>query len=585
VAAAILAASQLPAIAADLDDLPPEVREKAQPVHINWSKQLNQTLEGALHLKGVQLPGRPDGAAAMQVETVHLGAVQAPAELPLQAVGASALSEAVQSLLVGLLAQGTTSAEGWREQIETGGLTVPDICAIWRRFRREHPHEGERFGVASSLWAAIEVSIPPEQRHAADLPLDDAFSLGDIQLWGRDGEAAQQTFEALLARLPEGPTTGRVSRGLLAYRIAQCRKEALNLEGALDWFLKCAEWGTPDMTGGYDVRGEGYVEAARMCRRLGRDDEAQALYKQAINECGGWGQIVAASDLAHVLRRQGRTDEARALLERVAQQQEGNGGAAVLLNVLASWSYDEGQVSQTLDYCRRGREVVSRCTGPRAQDQVRAFERLEKRVAQWTRSPFEVPPPSLHLVGSPGSRATGGTFTVSTWQDPDLAIVSDLPAVEIRLSRTTSPVPGEATREYDVHLRRDARPGTYEGKVEVTGPEGASARIPVKLVVRHPVQAVPTQLFFGFVGPGGAASATLVLSADLPFRITRVDCADRAIQASHAEEVADRKHAITLACHPPAGSRGAQEVEIRVLTDLERDPVSLVARWHVLDRR
>jgi len=575
----------VPAVAADLDDLPPEVREKTQPVHLNWSKQLDRTLEGALHLKGIQLPGRADSPAGTPIDAVHLEGVQAPAQLPVAEVGASALSEAVQSLLVGLLAQGTTSAEGWGEQIEANGLAVADLSAIWRRFRQEHPRQGERFGVASTLWVAIQASVPFEKRDPAEVSVDDALSLGEIQLWGGDGETAQQTFEALLERLPEGPTTGRVSRGLLAYRIAQCRQEASDLEGALAWFLKCAEWGTPENTGGYDVRSEGLVEAARLCRRLERDDEAQALYEQAINGCSQWGQIVATNDWAHLLRKQGNDEEAEALLERVAHQNQANWGAAVLLNVLASWSYQAAKVEETLGYCRRGLELVGSSKWGPAQEHARALLRLQDRIEQWTRSPLEISPGSLDLAASPGSRLTGGKFTIKTWQEPEVSIASDHPALEIRLSRKTSQAPGETTREYELLLGTQARPGACEGKVQITGAAGAKAQIPFKLVVRPRVQAIPNEVFFGFIAPGGSASATSLLYADSPFRITGLECGDGVIQASHGEEVADRKHPIALTCHPPAGSRGPQEVEIQVLTDLDNDPVSIVARWHVVERR
>jgi hypothetical protein len=366
----ILAAPGARVAAADLDDLPPEVREKTQPVHINWSKQLNRTLEGGLHLKGVQLPGGPDGAAGTLIEGVHLQGVEAPAQFPVEEVGASALSDAAQSLLVGLLAQGTTSAEDWREQIETSGLTVADLCAVWRRFRREHPRAGERFGVASSLWAAIGVSIPAEGRKPADLGLEDALSLGEIQLWGCDGEAAQQTFEALVARLPEGPTTGRVSRGLLAYRIAQCRQQASDLEGALDWFLKCAEWGAPEMTGGYDVRGEGLVEAARLCRRLGRDDEAQALYEQAINECGGWGRCVAVFDRGNRLIKQRKFDQAIAVLKRLAEGVSGPMAAAYAYYFSGCAYWGKGSKDLCADCMTRALDMIGALRDRRSLDQV-----------------------------------------------------------------------------------------------------------------------------------------------------------------------------------------------------------------------
>ncbi len=584
----MLAAPVAPVLAVDLEDLPPEVREKAQPVEINWSKQLNRTLEGALHLKGVQLPGRPDGAARTRVEAVHLGGLQAPAQLPVEEVGSSALSDAAQSLLVGLLAQGATSAEGWREQIETTGLTVADLCAIWRRFRREHPHQGERFGVASSLWAAIEASIPPEQRDPTGLPLDDAFSLGEIQLWARDGESAQQTFEAVVARLPEGPTTGRVSRGLLAYRIGQCRQQASDLDGALDWFLKCAEWGTPEMTGGYDVRGEGYVEAARMCQKLGRAEEAQGYYRKATDECGQWGQAVASMDLCGLLMEEKRPDEAIAVLEPLTRGGNGPVAAVYALLSIARLRCRQGDGVAARGSAERALEVLGAVTDAQAlavlasaDDQAR---RVLSAIDRWETEPIVVRPQRLTL--SPGAAAASAArFTVSTMTAGELTIgAPDWLIVE----PAGDPMRGSSGmhRQFSARLKARAVEEARQGEIVIAfqGRPGWTARLPAEAHAIE-LEVSPREAFFGFIKPGEKKEQTITIRDRLgrPFTIRQCEVEGQAVEIGAPVRTGDAQWtiAITLA----TASEGSVKARLILTTDLPGTrPVQVPVYGHATTR-
>ena len=578
--AAVLVTPHLPAIAADLDDLPPEVREKTQPVHLNWSKQLDRTLEGALHLKGIHLPGRADAPAGTPIDAVHLEGVQAPAELPVAEVGGSALSEAVQSLLVGLLAQGTTSTEGWRQQIEANGLTVADICRVWRRFRQEHPRKGERFGVASSLWAAIAVVVPVDQRNPADLPLDDAFSLGEIQLWGGDGETAQQTFEALLERLPEGPTAGRVSRGLLAYRIAQCRQEASDLEGALDWFLKCAEWGTPEMTRGYDVRSEGYVEAARICRKLGRDEEAQAYYRKAISECTGWGQVVASLDCADELIQGGEDREAERLLAPIAAGSHGSLAATYASWVIGYFSYHRGD-SQAAHYhlsatLKRADDLAGMLGGERAAGiAARTRGILERLEAQQKMPPLTAHPRSVELIAGPGRPTPVTRLTVIAASGTPL-VVESVPRW-LSVSNVDEPV-GEhhvgRSQGYEVAVREALTWGTYTGQIRLALHDEVdrTLSIPVRLTVRPELICRPSLWFFGSVTGGQTKTVSVVLSsAAMDFDVVGVEGGDKDLVTVDPVRQESRSWLLHATLRSPK-TPGAVEGSVWVRTSVATQP-------------
>jgi tetratricopeptide (TPR) repeat protein len=433
-----------PGRAADLENLPPEVREGISRVGVDWTPWRDLLRE----------------AVEVAPSTVD------PAPL-------------WETFLVELLIRGGVSTEEWQDLLEQREADAETVCSIWRGLWFTDPEAIESMGWVRPFWEAAAALIPPDQRDPSTLPFDQALALGEMQFWSGDIEGAQKVYEAVFGRLPEGPPTeGRVCRGLMAYRIAQCFEKKLDVRGALEWYRKAAEWGTPEQTGGYDLKGEALVEAARMCRALGRYAEADKYYKQAVAECIGWGQAVALLDLARIRLNEGDEEEAERVYEEGAELCGQGWGAAKLWMRLAHRTYRRGDQEAALEYCQRIMETLGGSPWPSAERMANAAGDMIDRIHQWDAQPLQVSPEELRLEGGEAVK-----FVVITWQEPPIQTTTDVACIEVSLSDTSPKKPGEVSRTFEVSLKEDAQPGTYEGKIVLTTTEARPFELPITVVV------------------------------------------------------------------------------------------------------
>ncbi len=445
--AIVLGSLWAPARAADLENLPPEVREGVSRVEIDWAAQ-----------------------RALLREVAEL----APAEID--------PSPLWVTFFVQLLIRGGASADEWRGLLEQRGADVELVCEIWRQFRSDDPELTEQMGRMRPFWEAVTALFPAEKRDPSTLPLDQALYLGEIQFWAEDIEGAKETYETLFERLPEGPTEGRACRGLMAYRIAQCLEREFDIRGAREWYLKCAEWGSPEQTGGYDVRAEGLVEAARMCRGLGWHAEADKHYQRALNECTGWGQAAAALDLARLAIIKGDEEKAERIYQEATELCGQGWGAGKLLMRRAKRAYWRGDREAALEYSQRVMQELAGAEWPPAERLANAAGDLIDRIHRWDDEPLAVSPEELRLEA--GQRDV--QFEVTTWQEPPIQVTSDVTCIDIQLSETLPKKPGEVRRTFKVLLKDDARPGTYEGHVVLTTTRARPLEIPISVTVAAP---------------------------------------------------------------------------------------------------
>lgn len=429
---------------ADLGNLAPEVREGISSVDIEWSPW-RDLLQGAAE------------AAPSAVDPAPLW----------------------EEFFVELLIRGGMSTDEWRGLLQQRQADVEEVYTIWRGLWQADPETIESMGWVRPFWEAIAALIPADERDPSRLPLDQALALGETQFWSGDIEGAKAAYERILERLPEGPPTeGRVCRGLMAYRIAQCFEKGLDVRGALEWYLKAADWGRPEETGGYDLRGEALVEAARMCRGLGHHAEADKYYKQAINECTGWGQAVAFLDLARIQINEGDDREAERVYEEGAKLCGHGWGAAKLLMRLAKRCYARGDRDEAIGYSQRVIQELASAQWRPAERMANAAADIIDRIHEWDEQPLEVSPEELRLETGQELK-----FTVTTWQEPPIQTTTDVACITVSLSDSSPKKPGEVCRTFLVSLNEDAQPGTYEGKIVLTTTGARPFEVPITVIV------------------------------------------------------------------------------------------------------
>jgi len=88
------------------------------------------------------------------------------------------------------------------------------------------------------------------------------------------------------------------------------------------------------------------LELAALRSRLGRPEEAQAIYEEQVEESPG--DLEAVVPLVALLARQGKMDEARALLAKV----EEHVGPAAVQSLLLALYLDEGEIDQAISLAR-----------------------------------------------------------------------------------------------------------------------------------------------------------------------------------------------------------------------------------------
>jgi tetratricopeptide (TPR) repeat protein len=140
------------------------------------------------------------------------------------------------------------------------------------------------------------------------------------------------------------------------------------------------------------VRSEGFVEAARMCRRLGLDEEALTCYERALGATG-WGTVFAAIDRGQQLTSEGRFDDAIAMLTPLTTGAKGPVAAGYGLYFMATTYRLRGDLANAGRCARLALAEASRVTdGPGsgqcaavaelAEDLLAYLARVERRRAE-----------------------------------------------------------------------------------------------------------------------------------------------------------------------------------------------------------
>jgi len=142
-------------------------------------------------------------------------------------------------------------------------------------------------------------------------------------------------------------------------------------------------------------------------------------------------------------------------------------------------------------------------------------------IAAKARAPLSATTPSLDFLKAARGSTPEGTFEVYNYSDRTFVSIKLLPSVpwlrtechDLKLQ----PIAGGRRQGWRVGVRLDTNdlvPGTYRGEVVVeSGGPGDRLRavVEVHLSLISPVEAVPSQMFFGTVEPGRAAKQTTLL--------------------------------------------------------------------------
>jgi tetratricopeptide (TPR) repeat protein len=545
-----------PAVAADLDDLPPEVREKTQPVHLNWSKQLNRTLDGALRLKGVQLPGRPHGGTGARVEAVHLEGLQAPAEPPVAEVSAArVLGDARVTLAIESAKTGSLQAGELAAVMRECEWMPEDAASFWQQLDRETSGRARQPDVASQVLAAIE-----QTRHLGDAYGEDAssealFGLAQVKLYAGKLSEARALLGTLLSRLKAGDEPkGSLSKGLIAYRMGESYRFERDWVNAREWFLKPDEWGPPTRPEAYDARGEALVEAARACRVLDDQQQALDLYRKAIG-MSGWGQAVAAAELSMLLDKAGEHVEARAVLDEVASSRTLSPMETVLvLRCIGMSRYAEGRAGaarRAFEECAATYEAIpSQQQRYRAEPIAAGAYHMLDLLDRWQAAPLYASTSSVRIDAAVGQASLERTFHVETWHPQPLTVKADLPYVEVREIGVTRDE--EVTRtEYAVRTLPDAPAGELSGALTIASESFPGKIAFVRLVgsIAAALHCIPTSAHFGFMAPRDSKQLPIrILSTSgKAFTVRQVTIPDApAVNVSEPTRVTDSEWRVTV---------------------------------------
>jgi tetratricopeptide (TPR) repeat protein len=395
------------AFAAELNNLPPLARKALEPVTVDWPHEIARLQDWTKLVPDPVFLARPDWSGGLP-------------EVSLSSLWGTYFIESAKS--------GRLKADELSRVMTEHKWTAEQLASFWDRLDRETADRARRPDVAGQVLAAIEQTPHLKEAFGEGASVDALFGLAQVKLFARKLPEARAALEAILARLPEKTEAGHASRGVAAYRMAQSYEFASDFEAAREWYLKCAEWGTPEKTGGYDVRSEGCGEAARMCRRLGRDEEAMTYYRKAIDECGQWGQAVASMDLCGLLLKANKPDEAAALLQPLATGRNGPVAAVYALLTIARLRSDQGNALAARACATQALEAMATVTDAQAlamllssRDEARS---VLSALDRWEQDPIVVRPRRLVLGGGPDNSPPCASFTVSTMAASTLTIAA-----------------------------------------------------------------------------------------------------------------------------------------------------------------
>lgn len=532
------------ASAADVDDLPQTVRLMLQCVEVDWSQlQVTSPEQVTLGRTPPAAPAATENTAppvALSRKPIALGGVGAgaapapgatrpagedarvdlgTADLLPDVVAIGALNAARRNALVALAGAGGLSAEEWKDRILQERLTFEDMCAVWAQFRREYPQEGESPERTRPVWHGTRDALGLADAGTATLPIPQLFILAEMQLYPGETEGAEKCLKEILTRLETGELAGpRVTKGLLAYRIAQCYKHRGESRSAVEWFMNCAEWGAPTKENAYDVRGEGLVEAARLLREMGQVEEAEEAYRKAIGSTAGWGKAVAMLDLSAVLQGKGSAAEADAMLTELA-----GGAYGVVAQAVACLSVAQDRLAARDG--RRAREWLCQAlkiagaprdpgTAAQLAGTTRSAKRLLVELARWETEPVRVYPRAVAI------RAGGGT--------------AELMAISWCAAPLVRPTAGWLAVEPEGEPEKHDRVTHFRYRVSLVGePTGSPAadivvstdagqgqvRVPVAVTGMPSVAVAPQHFFFGFVDAGDRPRQEVTVRVPPPFTV------------------------------------------------------------------
>ena len=601
------------ALAADVDDLPPVVRMMLEGVEVDW-EGLAVTAPEPVTLGPKQpapLPGstvsptvapglaplphaaqQSPGAGSLRTRPMDLGASgpgqtaapgAAPAAVPgphlagnapvtlgagdllPDVVAASALSAARRDALVALAGTGALNAGEWKDTILREKLAFDDLCAIWQQFRRDYPQQGESPEHTRRLWHGARDALGLAEVDIGALATPQLFVLAEMQLYPGETEGAEKCLRALLARLESGEPPGpRVTKGLLAYRIAQCYKHRGVTGNAVEWFLSCAEWGAPTKENSYDVRGEGLVEAARLLRQVGRTEEAEATYRKAIASTAGWGKAVAMLDLSGLLCEAANTAEVDALLAEVATGRYGPvvQAHAYLATAQRRLEARDGQGARA--WLGRVLELAAgpsdRSTAAGLAAVARSSERILEELARWESEPIRASPRALVLSASGGSVelvARSWSATLSASATVGWLAVQPMGAPERR--------DGVTRYRYRVSVGGKL-PGHPAADIIVSTDTGqAPLRVPVAVEDAPAVGLTPQECFFGFVSAGEQPRQGVTVSLPPPFVVEAARSDARGIAVASPARAGDGWRIAVLLTAPDPG---VVDGTVTILTDM-----------------
>ena len=517
-----------PVGAAEIGDLPDAVRDALSGVKITPDETDEVPGLEAVDLKGL----KPVGAATSELVTLDATGVGTSDS---SVVFGDTLGTAKRSALVAMAASGKLSAEKWRQEIAQSKLTFADLCAVWSQFRRDHPRQGESPSHTRAIWHGARDALGLADADIKTLPTPELFVLAEMQLYPGEVDGAEECLQEILGRLEGGEPPGpRVTKGLIAYRIAQCYRRRGESGKAIEWFLKCGEWGAPTEGNPYDVRGEGLVEAARLLHQIGQQQKAEAAYWRALTTTTGYGHAVATSELFDGLIANGQFAAARSAMRELLTLQASGGEAVGAHAQIAYCHYLSGEDAAARQACKESIAAYEGLSGGEASGQcldgVTRARTIVALLDQWEQSPLHASPKRVHVAQVARPRdcpqavgAAGYAFSVRSRGTTHLRATSSLPF--LRVSALDQTVEEYCARTpFRVDVSRDTRPGVFPGEIEITADAhpGQPLRVPVTVTVGGRLHVAPECAYFGFVTPDEEATTPVTLTGRERFRVTEV---------------------------------------------------------------
>jgi tetratricopeptide (TPR) repeat protein len=328
--------------AAELDNLPVSARNALEPVVVDWAQERARLEDWVKLLPDPVSLSRPDWPGGL-------------VEVDVSSLWGTYFIECAKG--------GNLKAEELARVIGEREWTAEQVAAFWDRLDYETADRARQPDVAGQVLAAIE-RVPHLKGAFGDQgSMEALFGIAQVELYARRLREARALFQNLLERLQRGEVpSGKLGKGLVAYRMAESYLFEGEYESALEWFGKPGDWGAPSRAGEYDVRGEAWAEAARTCLRLGLPEEAATYYERAMREGGGWGAVVAALDRGEQLAGEGRFEEAIAVLSPLTTGTKGRVGASYGLLFIANCYRRQGDVASARRYAKLAIAEASRIT-------------------------------------------------------------------------------------------------------------------------------------------------------------------------------------------------------------------------------